>query len=211
MARLEVITGPMFSGKSEELVRRLRRATFIDRKIVLVKPKTNKREQRNTIDLVLQNERLANYNYLRMASIDTAQELDKLIITFEPDIVAMDELQLLVALDGGEAVAYEFLDYIISALEKRKETKFRIIVAGLDMDAWGRPFGIMPDLMARADEVVKLTAECTKCNGANPAIFTQKIGGSSKLIEEGDTDKYTARCRVCYTKPKLPGLDEPRP
>lgn len=199
-ARLEVITGPMFSGKSEELVRRLRRETFINRKIILVKPKIDNRATRNIFELIKMDSRLSNYKNLKMASVVLTEELDYLVQSFEPDTIAVDECQLFVALDNGDVLAFEFLDYISTALDKRKNSNFKITVAGLDMDAWGKPFGIMPYLMAMADEVLKLTAECTECNGANPAIFTQKIGGSDQLIEVGDIDKYAARCRACFKK-----------
>jgi thymidine kinase len=194
MARLEVITGPMFSGKSEELARRLRRATYANRRIMVIKPTQDYRKSRSIFAIIQEDPRLKDYEYLATRTLSHPKELENLINAFRPNMLAIDEAQFLEA---------EFLEYIEELLEKNKSRSFTIIVAGLDMDAWRKPFGIMPQLMAIADEVLKLTAICPICLGENgPAIFTQKKGGSGEKIEIGDANIYEARCRVCHTIPK---------
>ncbi|MBI2063981.1 MAG: hypothetical protein HYT65_03260 [Candidatus Yanofskybacteria bacterium] len=197
MARLEVITGPMFSGKSEELARRLRRAAFAEKTILLVRPGTDNRKTRNIFDLIKKDQKLKNYDKLIMALVNSSQELQDPQTNYTPNILAIDEAQFLL---------FEFLDLILNLLEENKNNDFTIIVSGLNMDADARPFGIMPDLMARADEILLLTAICTSCQGnKQPAIFTQKIGGSGRQIEVGDENIYCARCRVCFVRAsKLP-------
>jgi thymidine kinase len=194
MARLEVITGPMFSGKSEELARRLRRATFANRRIAVIKPSQDDRKTRSIFAIIQEDARLKDYEFLAKQALSHPRELKNFIDAFRPDILAIDEAQFLEA---------NFLEYIEELLEKSKSKNFIVIVAGLDMDAWGRPFGIMPQLMAMADEVLKLTAICSLCLGENgPAIFTQKKGGAGQQIEIGDAKLYEARCRVCHSIPK---------
>jgi len=194
MSRLEVITGPMFSGKSEELARRLRRATYANRRIMVIKPTQDHRKSRSIFVIIQEDPRLKDYKYLATQTLSHPKELENLINAFHPDILAIDETQFLEA---------KFLEYIEELLEKNKSRGFTIIAAGLDMDAWRKPFGIMPQLMAMADEVLKLTAICPICLGENgPAIFTQKKGGSGEKIEIGDAKIYEARCRVCHTIPK---------
>jgi thymidine kinase len=194
MARLEVITGPMFSGKSEELARRLRRATFANRRIAVIKPSQDDRKTRNIFVIIQEDARLRDYKFLVKQTLSHARELKNLVDNFKPDILAVDEAQFLAA---------DFLGYLEELLEKNKSRNFTAIVAGLDMDAWKKPFGMMPQLLAIADEVLKLTAICSKCLSKNgPAIFTQKKGGSGEKIEIGDAGLYEARCRVCHTIPK---------
>ncbi len=190
MARLEVITGPMFSGKSEELTRRLRRAVFAEKTMMLVRPDMDNRKTRNIFDLVAKEPRLNSYCGLQLAVVNSKQKLQAELDRFSTDILALDEAQFL---------TFEFLDLIVELLEKNKDHDFTIIVSGLNMDADARPFGIMPDLMARADEILLLTAICTECRNAQ-ASFTQKIGGSGKQIEIGDENIYTARCRKCFVR-----------
>jgi thymidine kinase len=192
MARLEVITGPMFSGKTEESIRRLRRATFVRKRILVVRPSTDNRGARNIFDLIKGDDKLSRYERLASRVLNHVKELRSLIDSWKPDILAIDEAQFF---------GPELLEYLDELLEKKKSQNFTIIVAGLDMDAWRRPFGIMPQLLAMADEVLKLTAICVACNGENPAIFTQKKGGTGEQVEVGDAGLYEARCRACYYIP----------
>lgn len=202
MARLEVITGPMFSGKSEELVRRMGRSAWANRNILLVKPSSENRNTRNIFNLIEgdkargieANKKLKEYDRLAKRSLEHPKELGRLVDSFKPALLVIDEIQFF---------GREILEYLEELLEKMKGKNFTIIAAGLDMDAWRRPFGIMPQLLAMADEVLKLTAVCLVCQGENgPAIFTQKKGGTGKQVEVGDTELYEARCRVCHTLPK---------
>lgn len=202
MARLEVITGPMFSGKSEELMRRMGRAAWANRKILLVKPSRENRGNRNIFILIegdmtrkiAGHEKLKGYDRLAKRSLEHSKELRRLVDSFKPELLVLDEAQFF---------GPDILEYLEELLEKYKSKNFTVDVAGLDMDAWKKPFGIMPQLLAMADEVLKLTAICLRCQGENgPAIFTQKKGGTGEQIEVGDTELYEARCRVCHTIPK---------
>ncbi len=194
MARLEVITGPMSSGKSEELARRLRRATYVNKRIVVIKPSQDDRNTRNIFIIIKEDERLKNYERLATQSLSHAKELRNLVDAFNPDILALDEAQLFDS---------EIVEYLTELLEEKQGKNFVIIAAGLDMDWRTRGFRIMPELMARADEVLKLTAICLQCQGEyGPAIFTQKKGGTSEQIEIGDVGTlYEARCRMCHYIP----------
>ena len=192
MARLEVITGPMFSGKSKETVRRLEKVTFAKKRIVVVRPSRDDRKTRNIFVIINEDERLKNYDRLATRTLNHAKELRNLVDAFKPDVLALDEAQFF---------DQEIVEYLDELLEKKKGKNFVIIATGLDMDAWRRPFGIMPQLLAMADEVLKLTAICVACNGENPAIFTQKKGGTGEQVEVGDAGLYEARCRACYYVP----------
>jgi thymidine kinase len=192
MARLEVITGPMFSGKTEELIRRLRRATFARKKILVIRPSTDNRGARNIFDLIKEDDKLSCYELLATRVLNHVKELRSIVDSWKPHILTIDEAQFF---------GSELLEYLDELLEGKKSQNFTVIVAGLDMDAWRRPFGIMPQLLAMADEVLKLTAICVACNGENPAIFTQKKGGTGEQVEVGNTELYEARCRACYYVP----------
>ena len=203
--RLEVITGPMSSGKSEELARRLRRATYANQRILVIKPSQDNRQARNIFVIIQEDERLKRHKPLVMRSLGHAKELRALVDSFKPDVLAFDEAQFLGQTpDPAQFFGQEFIDYISGLLEKKKSKNFTIIAAGLDMDAWTRPFGIMPQLLAMADEVLKLTAICLLCRGQNgPAVLTQKKGGTGEQIETGDVGElYEARCRACHEKPR---------
>lgn len=202
MARLEVITGPMFSGKSEELVRRMGRSAWANRRILLVKPSSENRGARNIFCLIEGdearkiegNKKLKGYDRLAKRSLEHSKELRNLVDSFRPELIVLDEAQFF---------GPDILKYLEELLEKYKSKNFTVIAAGLDMDAWRRPFGIMPQLLAMADEVLKLTAICLVCQDENgPAIFTQKKGGTGEQVEVGDTELYEARCRTCHTIPK---------
>ncbi|MDP2933081.1 MAG: hypothetical protein Q8N81_03025 [bacterium] len=196
---LEAITGPMFSGKSEEVARRLRRAAYADKKIVLMKPGIDNRDQRNIFDIVKEDKKLSTYEFLNMASINSPRDWSYILNPPRFDILAIDEVQLLEKRLGK---------LLLKSLTKTIQTGCRlditVIVAGLDMDAWRKPFGIMPDLMAMADNILKLTAICKHCKGQNGlAIFTQKKSiGSGKQVEVGNEELYEARCRACHTIPE---------
>jgi thymidine kinase len=190
---LEVITGPMFSGKSEELLRRIRRAAYAKKKISVIKPGTDDRKVRSIFNLIREDKKLSKYPYLTMATINSPEDLAN---------AKIDEAELL-AIDEAQFFEQWFADIVADVINDG-ERDLEIIIVGLDMDAWRKPFGAMPEFMARADSVSKLTAICLECVGAKgPAIFTQKKSiGSGKQIEVGDTHLYEARCRVCHTIPE---------
>lgn len=194
MVRLEVITGPMFSGKSEELLRRLKRAAYADQRILLLKPAIDSRKTRDIFRLEEKDQKLAGYKNLTKQTIGSPDDLKDECLLLEYDILAIDEVHFFGAW---------FEKILINVLETAQSLDITIIVSGLDMDYLRQPFGmIMPNLLARADEIIKLTAVCAKCKGANgPAIFTQKKTETGKHVEIGDEELYEARCRVCHYIP----------
>ncbi|OQY18661.1 MAG: thymidine kinase [Chloroflexi bacterium] len=178
---VEVICGSMFSGKTEELIRRVRRAHIAHQKVQVFKP---------AIDTRYAEREVASHNGMQweaMPVADTAQ-LRELI---EPDttVMALDEAQF-------------FDDGIVALCEELAHQGIRVIVAGLDMDFRGEPFGPMPTLMARAEQVSKLQAICVVCGG--PASRTQRIingqpaAYDDPVILVGADETYEARCRGCH-------------
>jgi len=193
MVRLEVITGPMFSGKSEELLRRLKRAAYANQRILLLKPAIDKRKTRDIFKLEENDKKLAGYKNLIKQVIGSADGLQDGDSLLEYDVLAIDETHFF-------EVWFERI--LVKILETGQCFDITIIVSGLDMDYLRRPFGIMPNLLARADEITKLTAVCAKCNSKNgPAIFTQKKTETGKHVEIGDEELYEARCRACHYIP----------
>lgn len=193
MAYLKVITGPMFSGKTEELIRILHRSDLAGKRISVVKPRldvrtTDEIASRRTTGA--QSRDFAKSGSFPAQPVETAEELGEIIKTQQPTILGVDEAQFF------EPWLYDFL---VELLRHRSNTDLMVLVAGLDMDAWGKPFGIMPQLMALADEVQKETAICFRCK--QPAMFTQKLVSSDQQVEVGDFEIYEARCRVCHVLP----------
>lgn len=124
--------------------------------------------------------------------VENHEEATHLIHVYDPDVLGIDEAQF-------------FEPWIIEMVEKLLADKagddFTVVVAGLDLDAWNKPFGPMPHLLSIADEVQKETAICFICK-KRPAVFTQKLGSSKQQVEVGDSEIYEARCRVCHEIPK---------
>jgi thymidine kinase len=179
MGWIEVIVGPMFSGKSEELIRRLRRAEYGKQRVQIFKPAIDQRYGKNGI---------VSHSGLEIASelVRTGSEvLEK--VAPRTEVVGIDEAQFL-----GES--------IIDACSRLAELGKRVIVAGLDTDFMGRPFEPMPRLLAVAEEITKLLAICMSCG--NPAVHTQRLVASEELIVVGATGMYEARCRRCF-EPQL--------
>lgn len=191
MVRLEVITGPMFSGKTEELIRRLTRAAIADMKILVVTPKRDSRSVRNISDLIKKCERLRKYQKIFMLTVSFRGELEDALNHYALhgntfDILAFDETQFF----GG------WLPEAVFELWA-SDQNLRIIASGLDMDFTGKWFEPMPKLLAMADEALKLTAICDKCKGLANLTY-RKPGGSQDQIVVGDKDLYEARCRRCH-------------
>lgn len=170
--RLEVITGPMFSGKTEELLRRLRRAEIAGRSVILLRPEIDDR-----YDL----ENVVSHNGVRMgaSSITVAKQL---VLYKDYDLIGLDEAQ--------------FLDGIADFINVMLWAGRSIIVAGLDMTYRAEPFGDMPELMSIADTVDKLTAVCNKCG--NDAAMTYRKSSDKETIHVGGLEDYEARCRECF-------------
>lgn len=185
---IEVICGPMFAGKTEELIRRVRRLEYAHLNVVILKP---------MIDDRFSTEEIVSHNNTRIRSflIEKSSEIMK-FVHHETDVVIIDEVQ--------------FLDKeVVRTIELLADSGVRVIVAGLDRDFRGEPFGVMSDILALAEDVTKLSAICVKCGA--PATRTQRVinGVPAKytdpIVLVGDTEKYEARCRHCH---EVPGKDE---
>jgi thymidine kinase len=179
MGWIEVIVGPMFSGKSEELIRRLRRAEIARQRVQIFKPAIDQRYAENEI---------VSHSGLGMRS-DSVQGAAEILEKVEPrtEVIGIDEAQFL-----GEA--------LIDVCTKLADAGKRVIVSGLDTDYLGRPFEPMPRLLAVAEEITKLLAICVRCG--NPAVNTQRLVASENLIVVGAAGMYEARCRRCF-EPQL--------
>jgi thymidine kinase len=173
--RIEVITGGMFSGKSEELVRRLRRAVIARQRIQVFKPA---RDDRHDPDRLVTRD----LRELEAESVaDTAELRARLRVGVQ--VVGIDEAQFF---DAGLAdLATELADHGV-----------RVVVAGLDQDFARVPFGPMPKLLALAEYVDKMHAVCVRCGA--PAHYSQRIAGGSEQVQVGDAESYEARCRRCF-------------
>src|SRR3989344_2324348 len=188
-ARLEVITGPMFSGKSATLIQLLENATYAKKQILVIKPALDNRSGESEISTrKIIRGRSTVINRFPAHSLTSLREFRKLVRDNFFHVLGVEEAQFL-------------RPWIVTAvaelLEKRAHDDLRIIVAGLDMTANMEPFGPMPQLLAMADEVIKLHAVCFKCG--KDARYTQKNGGTSDKIQVGDFGIYEARCRQCHT------------
>ncbi|GAC1423211.1 MAG: thymidine kinase [Acidobacteriaceae bacterium] len=176
--RIEVITGPMFSGKSEELIRRLKRARIARQRVACFKPDIDLRYHRTAIAshsaLTHEAVTVANTAHLRQALYPQLHEVE---------VVGIDEAQFF---DAG----------IVQLSTELVHLGKRILIAGLDTTFTGDPFGAVPPLMAVADEVTKLSAVCIVCG--SPAIHTQRISASRELVVVGAAGVYEARCRACF-------------
>lgn len=171
---IEVISGSMFSGKTEELIRRLKRAQFANQKILIFKPKKDVRYDEKSV--VSHDE-----NSLESIPIEHSKEI--LNIDRDIQVVGIDEAQ--------------FFDLDLPEVcEKLSILGIRIIVAGLDMDFKGTPFGPMPSLMAKAEYVTKVHAICPHCG--NLATHSYRLSAEQEQVVLGEKDKYEPRCRVCY-------------
>jgi thymidine kinase len=173
---VEVITGSMFSGKTEELIRRLKRAKLANQNVKIFKPSTDTRYSKNEI-----------VSHDATSIVSTSVTLAKEILDLSPDIevIGIDEAQFF---DNG-------LIDVCKALANRG---CRVIVAGLDMDFKGNPFGPMPQLMATAEYVTKLQAVCVHCG--NPALYSHRKPDDDNQVLLGEQQIYEPLCRVCYNK-----------
>lgn len=172
---LEVICGSMFSGKSEELIRRLTRAKIARRRVQAYKPK---------IDARYSDVEVVSHTGLRITAVAVESSREVLDQTdARTEVVGIDEVQFF---DAG----------IVEAVEQLANLGKRVIVAGLDQDYLGRPFDPMPALMAAAEEVTKTRAICVRCGA--PASRTQRLVASEERVVVGAAGVYEARCRRCF-------------
>jgi thymidine kinase len=173
---IEVITGSMFSGKTEELIRRLRRAQFAGLKVEIFKPSLDKRYSES---------RVVSHDEKSIVStpVDNASAI--LLLAGDVKVVGIDEAQF-------------FDNTIIDVCNKLADSGIRIVIAGLDMDFTGKPFGPMPGLLAIAEYVTKVHAICMRCG--NLAQFSFRKSDEEQVVVLGEKDKYEPLCRSCYNK-----------
>lgn len=171
---MEVICGSMFSGKTEELIRRLRRAEMAGQNVEIFKPKIDTRYDEE--EVVSHNQ-----NKIRSTPVETSNEI--LLLGSTCDVIGIDEAQF-------------FDDGIVEVANKLANNGVRVVIAGLDMDFRGRPFGPMPYLMATAEYVTKVHAICKRTG--NLAHYSMRTTQSQNLVELGETDSYEAVSRKVF-------------
>jgi thymidine kinase len=177
---IEVICGSMFSGKTEELIRRLRRAQIARQRVQIFKPKIDERYS---------EDHLVSHSDMRLKS-EAVSSADEILqkIDWRAEVIGVDEAQF-------------FDTKLVQVCNQLADLGKRVVVAGLDKDYLGRPFEPMPQLMAIAEYIEKTLAICMKCG--NPANYTQRLVDSSDRVLVGATGTYEARCRRCF-EPVLP-------
>ena len=171
---IEVVCGSMFSGKTEELIRRLRRAQFANQKIAIFKP---------TLDNRYSDVEVVSHDFHKLTSTPIKDPADMLKVGPEVKVVGVDEAQFF---DGS----------LVEVCQTLANRGVRVIVAGLDMDYLGQPFGPMPRLMAVAEDVQKVHAICVKCGAL--ATFSHRLSKSQDLVLLGEKDVYEPLCRDCF-------------
>ena len=174
--RIEVICGSMFSGKTEELIRRLKRAKFAKQQVEIFKPSIDTRY--SDVDVVSHDQ-----NTIQRTPIDSSGSI--LLLAGENEVIGIDEAQFL---DNG----------LVDVCNQLANRGIRVIIAGLDMDFKGKPFGPMPALCAIADDVTKVHAICVKCG--SQAYVSHRLVASDKRVLLGETQEYEPLCRECYQK-----------
>lgn len=176
--QIEVICGSMFSGKTEELIRRLNRALIARQKVEIFKPSIDKRY--HEVDVVSHNE-----NAIRSTPVNFADDI--LLLAGDCDVVGIDEVQF-------------FDNRIAQVASSLANAGKRVILAGLDMDFEGNPFEPMPQLMAIAEYVTKVHAICMKCGDL--AAYSYRLLETKDKVVLGEKESYEARCRKCYNEGK---------
>ncbi len=187
---IEVICGPMFSGKSEELIRRLRRARIARKRVQVFKP---------SIDTRYSDNEIVSHGDVRMKS-EVVQKSEEILakLDWRTQVVGIDESNF-------------FGPGLVDVANQLADSGKQVIIAGLDTDYLGRPFVPMPDLLTLAESITKMLAICMRCG--NPAKHTQRLVESDDLIVVGATGMYEARCRRCFEAgvPKQEVLEFARP
>ena len=176
---MEVICGSMFSGKTEELIRRLRRAEMAGQNVEIFKPKIDVRYDENEVVS-------HNFNKIRSTPVETSSEV--LLLGSNCDVVGIDEAQF-------------FDENIVEVANTLANNGVRVVIAGLDMDFLGRPFGPMPNLMATAEYVTKVHAICRKTG--NLANYSMRISDNKDLVQLGETESYNAVSRKVFVEENI--------
>ena len=173
---IEVICGSMFSGKTEELIRRMRRAQFAKQKVEIFKP---------AMDVRYSEDSIVSHDQNSIPSTPVENSGNIFLLSSNIDVVGIDEAQF-------------FDDGLVDVCNQLANQGIRVIVAGLDMDFKGKPFGPMPQLCAIADDVTKVHAICMECG--NLAGYSHRLVKNNKLIFLGEKDEYQPLCRECYNR-----------
>lgn len=171
---IEVICGSMFSGKTEELIRRLKRAKIAKQRVEIFKPCVDTRYSET--DVVSHDQ-----TSIQSTPVNSSQSI--LLMANDVDVIGIDEAQF-------------FDDGLVDVCNSLANSGYRVIVAGLDMDFRGVPFGPMPYLMTVADDVTKVHAICVRCG--SPAYVSHRLVAGEKQVLLGETDKYEPICRQCF-------------
>jgi thymidine kinase len=178
---IEVITGSMFSGKTEELIRRLRRAQFAGQKVEIFKP---------SMDMRYSETRIVSHDEKSILSTPVDHASSILMLAGNVNVIGIDEAQF-------------FDNSIVDVCNRLADNGLRVIVAGLDMDFMGKPFGPMPALMGIAEFVTKVHAICMRCG--NLAHYSFRKSDEEQVVVLGEKDKYEPLCRTCYNIAKENG------
>jgi thymidine kinase len=173
---IEVICGSMFSGKTEELIRRLKRAKYAKQRIEIFKPEV---DTRYDVEKVVSHDE----NSINSTPVQSSSQI--LLLSTDIDVVGIDEAQF-------------FDPEIVTVCNILAKRGVRVIVAGLDMDYLGKPFGPMPALIATAEYVTKVHAICMRCG--NLAYVSHRLVENDKLVLLGETDSYEPLCRSCFNE-----------
>jgi thymidine kinase len=176
---IEVIAGSMFSGKTEELIRRLKRAKIARLKVEIFKPAIDTRY--SVAEVVSHDE-----NSILSTPVENSGNI--MLLTGDVDVIGIDEAQFF---DNG----------LIEVCVSLANMGIRVIIAGLDMDFKGKPFGPIPGLMSVADHITKVHAICMRCGDV--AQFSHRLSKADKLVLLGEKDEYEPLCRSCFTKATL--------
>ena len=171
---IEVICGSMFSGKTEELIRRMKRAQFAKQKVEIYKP---------CIDVRYSEDEVVSHDSHSIRSPPIDSPASMLLLSSDVEVVGIDEAQF-------------FDETIVEVVQTLANRGVRVIIAGLDTDFLGKPFGPMPALMAVAEDIQKVHAICVKCG--SPANHSHRLSSSDQLVVLGEKDIYEPLCRHCY-------------
>ncbi|MCL1822072.1 MAG: thymidine kinase [Prolixibacteraceae bacterium] len=177
---IEVICGSMFSGKTEELIRRIKRARIAHQKVEIFKP---------TVDIRYSFDEVMSHDENSQRSTPVENSANILLLSSDLDVVAIDEAQF-------------FDKNLVDVAVQLANQGRRVIIAGLDMNFKGKPFGPMPNLMAVADDVTKVHAVCVRCGAI--AQFSHRLSENEQIVLLGEKDSYEPLCRNCFNKVDMP-------
>ena len=173
---VEVICGSMFSGKTEELIRRLKRAQFAKQKVEIYKP---------CVDVRYSEDQVVSHDSHSIPSTPIDSPASMLLLSSDVEVVGIDEAQF-------------FDDTLVDVVQTLADRGIRVIIAGLDTDFLGKPFGPMPALMAIAEDIQKVHAICVRCG--SPANHSHRLVKNDALVVLGEKDEYEPLCRHCYNE-----------